>query len=42
MQSGFRRIEGRLDRFEKTFDDFVASQARPVRRQRSRPSSKKR
>jgi hypothetical protein len=43
MQTGFRFIEGRLDRFEKKFDDFVASQVgRPFPRQRSRRSTKKR
>lgn len=43
MQTGFRHIEGRLDRFEKKFDDFVASQVEPPGpRQRSRRSPKKR
>jgi predicted nucleic acid-binding Zn-ribbon protein len=42
MQAGFRRIEGRLDRFENKFDEFVASQARPVRPQRLRRTPKKR
>jgi hypothetical protein len=40
MQTGFRRIEGRLDRFEKKFDDFVASQTRPVRRPRRSPKKR--
>ena len=42
MLNGFRRIEGRLDRFEDKFDQFVASQVRLARRQRSRRVSKKR